>query len=91
MMRFQQFIVEEVQINEGKFPLWLRFSVAGIVVKIRHLQSKIENEGDPVEQNKLIAKQNALLSYIGGLSIATNTLDTILLNRLKGTNLGNRK
>lgn len=86
MMGFRQFILAEDQINEGKYPLWLRFSVAGIVIKIRGLQSKIDNENDPAEQNKLIAKQNALLSYIGGLSIGVGSTDKALLQKLRRSN-----
>ena len=91
MIGFRQFIIAEDQINEVKYPLWLRFSVAGIVIKIRSLQSKIDKENDPAKQNKLIAKQNALLSYMGGLNISVSSSDSVLLNRLKGTSLGKRK
>ena len=86
MMGFRQFILAEDQINERKYPRWLRFSVAGIVIKIRGLQSKIDKENDPNEQNKLIAKQNALLSYIGGLSIGVGSTDKILLQKLRRSN-----
>ena len=75
--RFKSFI------NEGKFPLWLRFTVGGLVLRIRNLQSQIEGEKDIEKQNKLISQQNSLLSYISGLSVGVGSTDSVLLKRLK--------
>ena len=86
MISFRKFI----NINEGKYPLWVRFSVGGIVMKIKSLQTQIENESDVVKQNKLISHQNTLLSYISGLGVGVSSTDNVLLQRLKGR-LGGKK
>lgn len=77
MMRFKQFI------SEGKFPMWVRLTVGDLVLKTRNLSKAIENEQDPIKQNKMIAQQNKLLSYINGLDIAIGNSDKTLLNKLK--------
>ena len=78
MKRFRSFI------SEGKYPLWLRFTVGGLVVKIRNLSIQIQNEKDPQKQNKLISQQNNLISYISGLGIGVGSTDNVLLKRIKG-------
>jgi len=77
MVRFRQFI------NEGKYPLWVRVTVGSLVLRVRNLSVQIQNEEDPVKQNKLISKQNELLSYINGLGIGVGSSDTVLLKRLR--------
>ena len=77
MKRFRKFIAE------GKYPLWVRVTVGSLVLSIRNLSSRIENETDPVKQNKLIAQQNKLLSYMNGLGVGVGSSDTVLLKRLK--------
>jgi hypothetical protein len=77
MMKFKTFI------SEGKYPLWVRFTVGGMVMKIRNLQRQIENEDDVVKQNKLISHQNSLISYIGGLGVGVSSTDQTLLQKLK--------
>lgn len=77
MMKFKTFI------SEGKYPLWVRFTVGGMVMKIRNLQRQIENEDDVVKQNKLISQQNSLISYIGGLGVGVSSTDQTLLQKLK--------
>lgn len=80
MLRFKTYD----QIVEGKYPMWLRITVGGIVVKIKNLSTQIQNETDPKKQNILISQQNTLLSYIGGLGIGVGSTDNVLLKRLKG-------
>ena len=87
MIRFKQF----TEINEGKYPLWLRMTVGGLVIRIRNLSSQIQNETDPSKQNKLISQQNSLISYITGLGIGVGSTDNVLLKRLKGSLGGGRK
>ena len=70
-------------ITEGKYPMWVRITVGALVLRIRSLSARIENETDPVKQNKLIAQQNKLLSYINGLGVGVTSSDTVLLKRLK--------
>ncbi len=85
MKRFRSFI------SEGKYPLWLRITIGGMIIKMKNLQNQIEVEKDPIEQNKLISQQNSLLSYIGGLGIGVGSTDKILLKRLKGMMIGPKK
>jgi hypothetical protein len=77
MMRFKKFI------SEGSYPVWVRFTVGTLVVKISNLSKQIEQEKDPIKQNRLISQQNKLLSYISGLGIGVGTEDKVLLQRLK--------
>ena len=70
-------------ITEGKYPIWMRITVASLVMKIRNLSSQIEQEEDPTKQNVLIAKQNKLLSYVTGLGIGVGTKDMVTLNRIR--------
>ena len=68
---------------EGEYPLWVRVTVGSLVLRIKNLSRQIENETDPVKQNKLIAQQNKLISYINGLGVGVGSSDTVLLKRLK--------
>ena len=77
MKRFRTFI------TEGKYPFWVRVTVGSLVLRIKKLSSRIENETDPVKQNKLIAQQNKLLSYMNGLGVGVTSSGTVLLKRLK--------
>ena len=70
-------------ITEGKYPIWMRITVASLVMKIRNLSSQIEKEEDPIKQNVLIAKQNKLLSYVSGMGIGIGTKDKAILNRIR--------
>ena len=47
------------------------------------LLSLAHKENDPIEQNKLIAQQNKLISYISGLGIGVSSSDTVLLKKFK--------
>lgn len=79
MYRFKQFIT----IKEGKYPLWVRFVVGGMVLKIRNLSQKISSETDPKKKLDLISQQNNILSYISGLGIGVSSNDNQLLSRMK--------
>lgn len=70
-------------INEGKYPIWVRVTVGSLVLRIRNLSHQIENEEDPVRQNRLMSQQNKLLSYIAGLGIGISSSDSILLKKFK--------
>ena len=79
MLRFKEYS----ELREGRYPTWLKFVTGGLVLKVRGLSNQIQNETDPVKQNKLISKQNNLLSYIVGLGIGVSSEDKGLLNRIK--------
>ena len=70
-------------IHEGKYPVWVKLSVGSLILKMKNLTAQIQSEPDPVKQNQLIARQNDLLSYMSGLSIAFGTTDRVLMKRLK--------
>ena len=90
MKRFKNFLKEN-HLSEGKYPMWLRVTVGGLVIKIRNLSNQIQNEKDPQKQNKLISQQNNLISYISGLGIGVGSTDNVLLNKIKGTVGGGKK
>lgn len=87
MISFRQY----TQIVEGKYPLWLRVTVGGLVMRIKNLSNQIQNEKDPNKQNRLISQQNTLISYISGLGIGVGSTDNVLLKKIKGTVGGGRK
>ena len=64
MIGFKQFI------SEGKYPLWVRFTVGGIVIKIKNLQKRIENEDDVVKHLKTFSKVTDVILY--GASVDTS-------------------
>jgi len=78
------------QLSEGKYPMWLRITVGGLVIRIKNLSKQIENEKDPQKQNNLISQQNTLLSYISGLGIGVGSSDIVLMRRFKGSILNKR-
>lgn len=79
MVRFKEF----QSLKEGKYPVWLKFVTGGIVIRMRDLSNQIQNENDPVRQNKLISQQNTLLSYITGLGIGVSSRNPQLMTRMK--------
>ena len=90
MKRFKNFLKEN-HLSEGKYPMWLRVTVGGLVIKIKNLSNQIQNEKDPQKQNKLISQQNNLISYISGLGIGVGSTDRTLLQKLKGQMSGPKK
>ena len=77
MKRFKTYI------EEGKYPVWVRVTVGALVLRIRRLSVLIQKEDDPVKQNKLIAQQNKLLSYINGLGVGVSSSDAVPLKKFK--------
>ena len=51
-------------------PIWVKGVVLGLIVKLNSLDTQIQSSDDSKEQNKLISKQNKILSYINGLGIS---------------------
>jgi hypothetical protein len=70
-------------IGEQKYPMWIRATVAALILKIRKLSKQIDEEQNLEKQIVLIAQQNKLLSYISGLGIAIGANDTAILNRIR--------
>ena len=69
-------------LNEGTYPAWVKVTVGAMVLKVRNLSTRIEREPDPMKQNRLIAQQNKLLAYMGGLGVAVSTSDKQLMSKL---------
>ena len=74
---------EYSMITEGRYPPWLKFVTGGLVLKVRNLSSRIQQENDPKKQNDLISQQLNLISYIVGLGIGVSAKDTMLMNKMK--------
>ena len=68
-------------LNEGTYPAWVKVTVGAMVLKVRNLSTRIEREPDPMKQNRMIAQQNKLLAYMGGLGVAVSTGDKTFLMR----------
>jgi hypothetical protein len=43
---------------------------------------RVIRANDPVEKNRLIAQQNKLLAYVGGLGVAVSSSDKQLMGKL---------
>ena len=82
MKRFSQYL------NEGRYPMWVKVVVGGIVMKLSDLQSKIETEKDDHKRDVLLSRQNKLLGYISGLGIGVNSNDPKLLTKLRSISNG---
>ena len=74
------------QLTEGTYPAWVKITVGAMVLKVRNLSTRIQGETDPVKQNRLIAQQNKLLAYVGGLGVAVSTSDRQLMGKLHQAN-----
>ncbi|MDN5250746.1 hypothetical protein QWJ17_04540 [Betaproteobacteria bacterium LSUCC0117] len=79
MLSFAQYTA----LNEGTYPAWVKATVGAMVLKVRNLSTRIEREPDPVQQNRLIAQQNKLLAYMGGLGVAVSTNDPQLIMKIR--------
>ena len=77
---------EYTQLSEGTYPAWVKVTVGAMVLKVRNLSTRIQGETDPVKQNRLIAQQNKLLAYVGGLGVAVSTGDKQLMGKLHQVN-----
>lgn len=75
MLTFKQFLAE------GGYPAWVKVSVGAMVLRVRNLATQIERETDPVKQNRLLAQQSKLLTYVAGLGVAVSTSDQQLMNK----------
>ena len=73
---------EYTELTEGTYPAWVKITVGAMVLKVRNLSTRIQGETDPVKQNRLIAQQNKLLAYVGGLGVAVSTSDRQLMGKL---------
>lgn len=71
------------ELREGTYPLWVKGTVGLMILRVRSLATRIEGETDPNRQNRLIAQQNKIISYINGLGIAVSTSDKQLLHKIK--------
>ena len=87
MIRFKTYN----ELTEGKYPLWVKITVGGLVMRMRTLSNRIRSETDPKKQNDLISQQNSILSYIGGLGIGVTSKDPQLLSRMKKGLVGSKK
>lgn len=78
-------------ISEGRYPVWVKVVVGGIVVKLHNIQSQLENETDQKKRDVLLGRQNKLLGIISGLGIGVNSSDPKLLTKLRSVVKGGGK
>ena len=69
-------------------PIWVKGVVLGMIMKLNRLDSQIQSTDDPKVQNKLISKQNKLLSYINGLGISFSSNNKQLQTLLRKVGRG---
>ena len=69
-------------------PMWVKGVVLGMIMKLNGLDSQIQSTDDPKVQNKLISKQNKLLSYINGLGISFSSNNKQLQTLLRKVGRG---
>ena len=69
-------------------PIWVKGVVLGMIMKLNGLDSEIQSTDDPKIQNKLISKQNKLLSYINGLGISFSSNNKQLQTLLRKVGRG---
>ena len=84
MLRFSDF----KQLSEGKYPVWVKVVVGGIVVRLSNLQTQIESETDQQKRDVLLGRQNKLLGIISGLGIGVNSSDPKFLTKLRSVMKG---
>ena len=82
MLRFKQYHLIE------QSPIWVKGVVLGLIVKLNGLDSQIQSTEDPKEQNRLISKQNKILSYINGLGISFSSNNKQLQTLLRKVGRG---
>jgi len=82
MLRFKQYHLIE------QSPIWVKGVVLGLIVKLNGLDSQIQSTDDPKEQNRLISKQNKILSYINGLGISFSSNNKQLQTLLRKVGRG---
>ena len=69
-------------------PIWVKGVVLGMIMKLNGLDSQIQSTDDPKVQNKLISKQNKILSYINGLGISFSSNNKQLQTLLRKVGRG---
>ncbi len=69
--------------NEGKYPIWVKTVITGLVVNVTKLNQAISAADNSIKQNLLISQHNKLLSYMNSLSIELNSIYKIFLKRMK--------
>ena len=62
---------------------WIRATAIAFAMKVRSLENDISNADDNAVRLSLLAKQNAYLSYLSALNIATDLDDRTLQSRVR--------
>ena len=89
MLSFKNHLLLNNIRNLNESSMWLKTVIGGIVLKIRSLDTQIQVSDDANEQNRLLSRQNKLLSYISGLGIAFSSDNKQLISYMKS--VGRRK
>jgi CHASE3 domain sensor protein len=77
MKRLKTYLSE--QNNETR----IRQTVTRLLSKIDVLSQEIENEEDPITQNKLVSQQNIFCSRLVGIGIGFVIKDKVMLKRIQ--------
>jgi len=74
---------EEQELDEG---ILKNLGTGLLIFRVRSLMKKIEQESDTAAQIPLLAKQNAIISYLLGVAIFTASNNKEILAQLKRLN-----
>ena len=70
--------------------MWLRFTVGGLVIRIRNLSSQTRTR-KILKYKTNLSHNKSLISYITGLGIGVGSTDNVLLKKLKGITGGGKR
>ena len=78
------FVTDRRNLKEGKKMSFIAsLGVAGVVFNLRRVMKQVENEKSLERKIGLLAKQNALLGFLQGLTLFIDTKERSLLKSIK--------
>ena len=78
------FVTDRRNLKEGKKMSFIAsLGVAGVILNLRRVMKQVENEKSLERKIGLLAKQNALLGFLQGLTLFIDTKERSLLKSIK--------
>lgn len=79
MKSFKEFCLEE---GRG-YPTWVKGTTLAMTMRVKSLSNKVSSQNDVGSKIDLISRQNNLLAYLLGLSIAIDTKDKAAMTKAR--------